>query len=153
MTLECSMLYVKDFVRMREFYGGVLQARPINTEWTDAWALFEVVPRDAAGFPLHGGQFVCADASERDARALRALFARSCFSRVSAPPSSCGRGLVFCRPFRPAAWPSMNPCIHFLHKSYSNWAFAASDSAWTCTRVIARPERKIESSAFLGIYG
>jgi catechol 2,3-dioxygenase-like lactoylglutathione lyase family enzyme len=36
------MLYVKDLARMREFYGSVLQAPPINTEWTDTWALFNV---------------------------------------------------------------------------------------------------------------
>jgi predicted enzyme related to lactoylglutathione lyase len=50
MTLECSMLYVKDLARMREFYGRVFQSPPINTEWTDTWALF-----DAGGtkFALH----------------------------------------------------------------------------------------------------
>jgi predicted enzyme related to lactoylglutathione lyase len=50
MTLECSMLYVKDIARMREFYGNVFQTPPINTEWTDSWALF-----DAGGtkFALH----------------------------------------------------------------------------------------------------
>jgi predicted enzyme related to lactoylglutathione lyase len=50
MTLECSMLYVKDFGRMREFYAKMLQAQPINTEWTDAWALFDV---GGTGFALH----------------------------------------------------------------------------------------------------
>jgi hypothetical protein len=44
------MLYVKDFTQMRDFYANVLQARPINTEWTDAWALFEV---GGTGFALH----------------------------------------------------------------------------------------------------
>jgi predicted enzyme related to lactoylglutathione lyase len=44
------MLYVKDFIRMREFYGNLLQARPINTEWTDTWALFDV---GGTGFALH----------------------------------------------------------------------------------------------------
>jgi predicted enzyme related to lactoylglutathione lyase len=50
MTLECSMLYVKDLPRMREFYGRLFQSPPINTEWTDTWALF-----DAGGtkFALH----------------------------------------------------------------------------------------------------
>lgn len=35
---------------MREFYGSVLQTPPVNTEWTDSWALF-----DAGGtkFALH----------------------------------------------------------------------------------------------------
>jgi predicted enzyme related to lactoylglutathione lyase len=50
MTLECSMLYVKDFARMREFYGSVLQTPPINTEWTDTWALFDV---GGTKFALH----------------------------------------------------------------------------------------------------
>jgi len=61
MTLECSMLYVKDLARMREFYGGVLQTPPINTEWTDTWALF-----DAGGtkFALHSIPPDHADGSE-----------------------------------------------------------------------------------------
>ena len=44
------MLYVTDLARMREFYRGILQTPPINTEWTDTWALF-----DAGGtkFALH----------------------------------------------------------------------------------------------------
>jgi predicted enzyme related to lactoylglutathione lyase len=44
------MLYVKDFPRMREFYGNLLQSQPINTEWTDTWALFDV---GGTGFALH----------------------------------------------------------------------------------------------------
>ena len=50
MTLECSMLYVKDFARMREFYGKMLRAQPINAGWTDTWALFDV---GGTGFALH----------------------------------------------------------------------------------------------------
>jgi extradiol dioxygenase family protein len=50
MTLECSMLYVKDLALMRKFYGGVLQTPPINTEWTDTWALFDV---GGTKFALH----------------------------------------------------------------------------------------------------
>ena len=50
MTLECSMLYVKDFGGMREFYSNMLQAKPINAEWTDNWALFDV---GGTGFALH----------------------------------------------------------------------------------------------------
>ena len=42
MTLECAMLYVKDLARMREFYESVLQTPPINTEWSEMWALFDV---------------------------------------------------------------------------------------------------------------
>jgi predicted enzyme related to lactoylglutathione lyase len=41
MTLACSMLYCRDFARMREFYERLLQTAPINTEWTDTWALFD----------------------------------------------------------------------------------------------------------------
>jgi predicted enzyme related to lactoylglutathione lyase len=44
------MLYVRDFARMREFYGRVLQTPPINTEWTDTWALFNV---SGTKFALH----------------------------------------------------------------------------------------------------
>jgi predicted enzyme related to lactoylglutathione lyase len=44
------MLYVKDFPRMREFYGNLLQSQPINTEWTDTWALFDI---GGTGFALH----------------------------------------------------------------------------------------------------
>lgn len=50
MTLECSMLYVKDFARMRDFYAKALQTEPINTEWTENWAFFDT---GGAGFALH----------------------------------------------------------------------------------------------------
>jgi catechol 2,3-dioxygenase-like lactoylglutathione lyase family enzyme len=50
MTLVCSMLFVKHFARMREFYGNLLQAQPINTEWRDRWAFFEA---GGAGLALH----------------------------------------------------------------------------------------------------
>jgi predicted enzyme related to lactoylglutathione lyase len=55
------MLYVKDLARMREFYVGVLQTPPINTEWTDTWALF-----DAGGtkFALHAIPADHADGTE-----------------------------------------------------------------------------------------
>ncbi len=39
------MLYVKGFGRMREFYTKMLQAQPINAEWTDSWAFFNVGAR------------------------------------------------------------------------------------------------------------
>jgi len=41
---------------------------------------------------------------------------------------------------------------HFLHKSYSNCAFAASDRAWTRVGAIARPEEEIESPASFGFF-
>jgi predicted enzyme related to lactoylglutathione lyase len=50
MKLACSMLYVKDFPRMREFYGNMLRAQPVNTELTDTWALFDL---GGSGFALH----------------------------------------------------------------------------------------------------
>jgi predicted enzyme related to lactoylglutathione lyase len=49
-TLECSMLYVKDLAQMRKFYGSVLQTPSINTEWTDTWAVFDV---GGTKFALH----------------------------------------------------------------------------------------------------
>jgi predicted enzyme related to lactoylglutathione lyase len=50
MRLECAVIYVKDFPRMKEFYGQMFRAQPVNTERADTWALF-----DAAGtrFALH----------------------------------------------------------------------------------------------------
>ena len=47
MRLQCSMLYAQDFPRMKEFYMKLLGAEPLNTQWTDSWALFET------GFALH----------------------------------------------------------------------------------------------------
>jgi len=44
------MLFVKDFVRMRDFYGSMLGVKPVNTEWTDRWALFDI---GGAEFALH----------------------------------------------------------------------------------------------------
>jgi predicted enzyme related to lactoylglutathione lyase len=73
------MLYVKDLARMREFYGSVLETAPINTEWTDAWALF-----DAGGtkFALHAIPAESADGVElssppakRDKSPVKLIFA------------------------------------------------------------------------------
>jgi predicted enzyme related to lactoylglutathione lyase len=50
MRLHCAMLYVKDFLRMKEFYQQMLGTPPVNTEWTDTWALFDV---GGARFALH----------------------------------------------------------------------------------------------------
>ena len=50
MRLDCAMLYVKDFPRMREFYGRMLGAVPVNTEWTETWALFDA---EGTRFALH----------------------------------------------------------------------------------------------------
>ena len=79
MTLECSMLYVKDFARMREFYGNVLRAQPANTEWTDTWALFDV---GGTGFALHAIPGEHAEKSElsspplmRDQSRVKLIFA------------------------------------------------------------------------------
>jgi predicted enzyme related to lactoylglutathione lyase len=44
------MLYVKDFARMRSFYGELFGADAVNTEWTDTWARFDV---GGASFALH----------------------------------------------------------------------------------------------------
>lgn len=35
------MIYVKDLPRMKDFYQQMLSAEPVNTEWTDSWALFD----------------------------------------------------------------------------------------------------------------
>jgi extradiol dioxygenase family protein len=50
MRLECAMLYVKDFPHMRDLYETMLGTRPVNTEWTDKWALFDL---GGARFALH----------------------------------------------------------------------------------------------------
>ena len=50
MTLACSMLYVRDLARMRDFYGNILQIRPVSAKWADAWALFEA---GGTSFALH----------------------------------------------------------------------------------------------------
>ena len=50
MRFSCAMLYVKDLLRMRDFYSELLGAKPINTKWTDAWARFDV---GETSFALH----------------------------------------------------------------------------------------------------
>ena len=50
MRLACAMIYVKDFPRMKGFYQQMLSAEPVNTEWTDSWALFET---GGTHFALH----------------------------------------------------------------------------------------------------
>ena len=79
MTLECSMLYVKDLARMREFYGSVLQTPPINTEWTDTWALFDL---GGTKFGLHAipakhaeGIELSSPPPNRDGSAVKLVFA------------------------------------------------------------------------------
>jgi catechol 2,3-dioxygenase-like lactoylglutathione lyase family enzyme len=44
------MLYVKDLPRMKDFYHRMLGAQPVNTEWTETWALFEA---GGTRFALH----------------------------------------------------------------------------------------------------
>jgi catechol 2,3-dioxygenase-like lactoylglutathione lyase family enzyme len=44
------MIYVKDFPRMKEFYRQMLGEKPVNTEWTDTWALFDA---EGTCFALH----------------------------------------------------------------------------------------------------
>jgi predicted enzyme related to lactoylglutathione lyase len=48
MHLSGAILFVKDFQRMRDFYAGMLQTRPLNEEGTGSYALFD----------LNGGRFV-----------------------------------------------------------------------------------------------
>ena len=64
---------------MREFYGDVLQTPPINTEWTDSWALF-----DAGGtkFALHaipakdaGGIELSSPPPKRERSPVKLIFA------------------------------------------------------------------------------
>ena len=50
MRFFCAMLYVKDFSRMRAFYGELFGAKAVNTEWTDTWARFDV---GGASIALH----------------------------------------------------------------------------------------------------
>jgi predicted enzyme related to lactoylglutathione lyase len=79
MTLECSTLYVKDFDRMREFYAKMLQAQPVNAEWTDTWALFAV---GGTGFALHaipgehaGKIDLASPATKREQSPVKLIFA------------------------------------------------------------------------------
>jgi predicted enzyme related to lactoylglutathione lyase len=44
------MLYVKDFPGMRAFYSKLLDAKPVNSKWTDAWARFDL---GGTSFALH----------------------------------------------------------------------------------------------------
>jgi extradiol dioxygenase family protein len=44
------MIYVKDLQRMREFYGEMLGAKPVNPNSTDTWAEFDA---GGARFALH----------------------------------------------------------------------------------------------------
>ncbi len=50
MRLDSVMLYVKDFPAMRKFYQKMLRTPPVNTEWTDTWALFDL---GGVRFALH----------------------------------------------------------------------------------------------------
>jgi len=50
MRLKSAMIYVRDLPRMRAFYVQMLGSAPVNTEWTDTWALFHA---GGADFALH----------------------------------------------------------------------------------------------------
>ena len=50
MQLRGAILFVKDFPRMRESYKDMLQVGPVNTEWVDVWARFDL---GGADFALH----------------------------------------------------------------------------------------------------
>lgn len=50
MKLGCALLYVKDLPRMRQFYENILNVRPVNTQWPENWALFDL---GGAEFALH----------------------------------------------------------------------------------------------------
>ena len=73
------MLYVRDLARMREFYANVLQAGPINTEWTETWAFFNA---GGAGFGLHaipakdaGGSEPPSPSPKREQSPVKLIFA------------------------------------------------------------------------------
>jgi predicted enzyme related to lactoylglutathione lyase len=66
------MLFVKDFVRMREFYGRVLEAAPVNTEWTDSWALFDL---EGSGFALHAIPADAGGVVSGERKAVKLIFA------------------------------------------------------------------------------
>jgi len=75
MQLKCSMLYVKDFSKMKDFYIKMLRANPVNTDWNESWALFET------GFALHaipnghGGKVDLSAASEaREESPVKLIF-------------------------------------------------------------------------------
>jgi catechol 2,3-dioxygenase-like lactoylglutathione lyase family enzyme len=50
MHLSGAVLYVKDLPGMRDFYGDMLRARPINKEHTESYALFDL---NGSRFLLH----------------------------------------------------------------------------------------------------
>jgi len=50
MQLRNAILYVKDLERMKGFYSEMLGAKPVNHDWTDAWATFDT---GGARFSLH----------------------------------------------------------------------------------------------------
>jgi len=74
MHLNGAVLFVKDFPRMRDFYGGMLQARPVNQEWTESYALFV----------LKGGRFVLHAIPDEYAREIK----------IASPPQTRDRNPV-----------------------------------------------------------
>jgi predicted enzyme related to lactoylglutathione lyase len=68
------MLFVKDFARMREFYLSVFQSNPVNTQWTDSWAMFDV---GGSGFALHAipAEFTSAPSPTNERKTVKLIFA------------------------------------------------------------------------------
>jgi predicted enzyme related to lactoylglutathione lyase len=74
MHLNGAVLFVKDLQRMRDFYGRMLQKKPLNEEWTDSHALFD----------LNGDRFVL--------HAIPDEYA--CDIRIASPPEARERNPV-----------------------------------------------------------
>jgi hypothetical protein len=105
------MLYVKDFARMREFYGNLLQAQPINAEWTDTWAPFDV---GGTGFALHaipgepaGKRELSPPPPKREQSPVKLIFAVEDLSARTRAVGSNGHHCV-------AANPGRNPPSHVI---------------------------------------
>jgi predicted enzyme related to lactoylglutathione lyase len=98
MRLDCAMLFVKDFDRMRAFYAAMLGVDPINTEWTDQWALFET---GGTRFALHAIAPESADAVRiespprpRETASMKLIFAVEDVQREAMRIQALGATLI-----------------------------------------------------------
>ena len=89
MHLNGAVLFVKDFQRMRDFYAGMLETRPLSEEWTDSHAVFDL---NGGTFVLHAipddyarGIKIASPPEARERNPVKVIFA------VEDVPSECSR--------------------------------------------------------------
>lgn len=74
MRLACAVVYVKNFPGMREFYRQMLRAEPVNTEWTETWALFDLEGAQLGLHAIPAGVYTGEETGVRESTPIKLIF-------------------------------------------------------------------------------